>query len=327
MLARKSIRHRTWGILAVAVIGASALAEDRAPPAAEYRKMSGRQASFEDSSPGSPPSLAQAVPVQRSRYKTLLRKITVERDQQSYGDFYDYGYYTGTSYMEYTDLPVGYWVYVAPHWLIYKEDLNNPQPQPPAAWGVEQAIGAPNTPNAGDINTAWASASADGQREWLELTYESPVEAVGVMVYETYNPGAVDCVTAYAGNEQVQVWAGKDPTEPGKPMGVSVMGFSTAVTTNRIRLNIDSPRVAGWNEIDAVGLIDKQGKVHWAVGASASSSYATGSGGGAPDPAALRGTRDLGLRGVPHRLSEDAPGASLPGAPDIKLDTTFRKEE
>lgn len=238
----------------------------------------------------------------RARYKTLLRKIDVPRDQQTYGDFYDYGYYTGTSYMEHTDLPVGYWVYVAPHWLIYKEDLNSPAIQPPRSWSAEQATGAPDTPNAGDVPTAWASASPDGQREWLELTYDAQVEAVGVMVYETYNPGAVDSVVAYAGNEQVQVWAGKDPTEPGKPMGVSVIGFGTAVKTDRVRINIDSPRVAGWNEIDAVGLIDKAGKVHWAVRATASSVYGT----------ALQPVADQGLPRIyasPTQTPDDARSA------------------
>src|SRR4051794_18045363 len=34
----------------------------------------------------------------KGRYQTLLKKIEVPNDQQSYGDFYDYGYYAGTSY-------------------------------------------------------------------------------------------------------------------------------------------------------------------------------------------------------------------------------------
>lgn len=268
-----SIRRRTYALIAVVFLGGTALA---AREARLEDRVAAKPSAIEGSFSGAYPpgySPAYTPPAQRARYKTLLRKIEVAKDQQTYGDFYDYGYYAGTSYMEYTELPPGYWVYVAPHWLIYKEDLNNQQAPEPRSWGEEQATGAPNTASAGDYSTAWASSSADGQREWLELTYDAQVEAVGVMVYETYNPGAVDAVIAYAGNEPVQVWAGKDPTEPGKPMGVSVMGFTTPVSTNRVRINIDSPRVSGWNEIDAVGLIDKTGKVHWAVAATASSSY------------------------------------------------------
>jgi hypothetical protein len=41
-----------------------------------------------------------------------------------------------------------------------------------------------------------------------------------------------------------------------------------------IKLYLDSVKVAGWNEIDAVGLVDEEGKTHWATSATASSTYA-----------------------------------------------------
>jgi hypothetical protein len=55
------------------------------------------------------------------KYRNLLRRIEVEQDKNGYGVFSDYGYYTGTSYAGYNDLPVGYWVYVYPHWYIWGE--------------------------------------------------------------------------------------------------------------------------------------------------------------------------------------------------------------
>src|SRR5436853_930658 len=42
-------------------------------------------------------------------------------------------------------------------------------------WSVLQAVGPPDTPGAGDIVTAWASATTDSQKEWLILDYETPV--------------------------------------------------------------------------------------------------------------------------------------------------------
>src|SRR5438552_2365475 len=54
-------------------------------------------------------------------------------------------------------------------------------------WGPEQATGAPDTPLAGDYTTAWASATPDGQDEWLELEYAKPVLAEAVLIHETYN--------------------------------------------------------------------------------------------------------------------------------------------
>jgi hypothetical protein len=55
--------------------------------------------------------------------------------------------------------------------------------------------------------------------------------------------------------------------------------------TRRIRLDLDSAAVPGWNEIDAVGLLDVSGGVAWAVAARASTTYR---GGKAGDNAAVR---------------------------------------
>jgi len=44
--------------------------------------------------------------------------------------------------------------------------------------------------------------------------------------------------------------------------------------TQRAKIFLDSPAVPGWNEIDAVGLLDEFGITHWATGAQASSTYA-----------------------------------------------------
>jgi hypothetical protein len=69
-------------------------------------------------------ALADAAPAKasvRGKYRKLLRRIKVEQDKNGYGEFSDYGHYTGTSYAGYDDLPVGYWVYVYPHWYIWGE--------------------------------------------------------------------------------------------------------------------------------------------------------------------------------------------------------------
>jgi hypothetical protein len=54
-------------------------------------------------------------------YSHLLRTINVPEDEQRYGKFHHYGYYAEPNYAGYSDLPAGYWVYVAPHWYIWKE--------------------------------------------------------------------------------------------------------------------------------------------------------------------------------------------------------------
>jgi hypothetical protein len=66
-------------------------------------------------------NLAPAKARVNGKYGKLLRRIKVEGDKAGYGEFSDYGHWDGTSYAGYNDLPVGYWVYVYPHWYIWGE--------------------------------------------------------------------------------------------------------------------------------------------------------------------------------------------------------------
>jgi HEAT repeat protein len=68
-------------------------------------------------------ALAQAVPkkARADKYQKLLRRIRVPQDHKTYSDFSDYGYYEGTEWAGFTDLPPGYWVSVYPYWYIWGE--------------------------------------------------------------------------------------------------------------------------------------------------------------------------------------------------------------
>lgn len=145
-----------------------------------------------------------------------------------------------------------------------------------SSWSPWQAIGAPNTHQAGDQGTAWASSTTDGQIEWLELDYASAVYPKAVRVYETYNPGSLCEVVLYKEDgSTVSAWKGTDPTPPGTPsgMGMSEVPVSSDFATRKIRIYLDSPKVAGWNEIDAVGLLDRDGKTQWATRCKTSTFY------------------------------------------------------
>ena len=54
------------------------------------------------------------------KYSTLLKVMNIPQDEGSYGDFYDYGYRSATSYGNYDNIPAGYWVYVFPNWYIWR---------------------------------------------------------------------------------------------------------------------------------------------------------------------------------------------------------------
>jgi hypothetical protein len=139
-------------------------------------------------------------------------------------------------------------------------------------WGPEQATGEPNTLKAGDFRTAWASLRPDSGLQWLEVAFEKPVAIAQVRILETFNPGAVIKVSGVANGKEVVLWEGKDTTAVAPSF--FVVHASAALTSDRVRIYLDTDRKPGWNEIDAVELVGKDGTRQWAKSASASSTYA-----------------------------------------------------
>ena len=144
------------------------------------------------------------------------------------------------------------------------------------AWGPEQATGAVDSPiPLGDYRTAWASLTEDGQDEWLLLSYGSPVRTAEIHVYESFNPGALWKITAVDGEEETVIWEGEDPVFNYPYDGhVAKIALEQQRALKQIKLYVRSTAVKGWNEIDAVALVDGDGVVHWALDAQASSSFA-----------------------------------------------------
>ncbi len=150
--------------------------------------------------------------------------------------------------------------------------LSEPPPTPPAMiwaasvrdlstqyasdnWSAAQALGAPDVfPAHGDQVKAWASLTADDRLEFLEVALARPSVLSAVEVYETYNPGAVSEI------ELIGV-SGKRVVVHRQPAAASGQGAQrkrvdfacTAEPIAAIRVTVDSQRVAGWNEIDAIG--------------------------------------------------------------------------
>ena len=192
-------------------------------------------------------------------------------------------------------------------------------------WSVFQAVGPPDTPGAGDIVTAWASATTDSQKEWLILDYEKAVIPTEVFVHETCNPGALERVSIFnEAGQEIPVWQGADPTAPGSSRGVSNIPIAANFKTSRVKIYLDSPRVPGWNEIDTVGLADNAGNTFWPVNASASSSYgATPSASGTSGPESflpgwcpvLRPGRDI----IEHQSNHETRMIEARGWPMIAM--------
>lgn len=140
-------------------------------------------------------------------------------------------------------------------------------------WAALQAAGPPDTAVNGDIGAAWASKTADMGEVWLELDYEAAVAVESVRIRETYNPGAVARIDAVLENgTRETLWEGKADVQPA-PRWFEPPLRAASGRVRTIRVVIDTNRVPGWNEIDAVELLG-EGRRQWASAARASSSYA-----------------------------------------------------
>ena len=137
----------------------------------------------------------------------------------------------------------------------------------------------PGFRGAGDYPTAWAPLSPNGGLEWLKLDYQNTVKVAEVRVRESYNPGAVYKITAVDGNGgELTLWEGTEIAGPA-PYD-SIFHPAGQVYTQSIKIYLDTSRVPSWSEIDAVELVGRDGSRQWAVGASASSTYASQLAGG-----------------------------------------------
>jgi len=148
---------------------------------------------------------------------------------------------------------------------------SNPQA---ASWSANQLLGKPDATNTDDQNS-WCTGPPDGGAAWIEVGYEQKIVPLGVLIRENYNPGAAVKVETADGNGHYSVvWRGEDPTRAA-PGNFVVYFPDEGRLTAKIRVSLDTSKVNGWNQIDAVGLLSKTG-ISWATSAAASGSYADG---------------------------------------------------
>jgi hypothetical protein len=153
------------------------------------------------------------------------------------------------------------------------KQYQNPGPQ----WEPIQATGAPDSLSPGDSSSAWCPATAEGGAEWLILDYGGSITPTSIVLHENYEPGAVVRVTHYPliGRERT-LWEGTYQPQVSPTGHIATLPVSTPLATTRIKVYLDTATIPGWNEIDAVGLVDSSGQVHWATAAKGSSTWNQG---------------------------------------------------
>ena len=125
------------------------------------------------------------------------------------------------------------------------------------SWSAAQVLGAPNVyPAHGDNASAWASLGADDRDEWIEVGFDRAGSVSAVEIYETYNAGALDRVELITQSGRIIA------AQPGglAPSGATSARRSVNVSCTSepivaVRVHVASMKVAGWNELDAIGVV------------------------------------------------------------------------
>jgi hypothetical protein len=123
------------------------------------------------------------------------------------------------------------------------------------SWAADRVLGAPDVfPTHGDNANAWASLGADDKDEWLEVGYTQPTRISAIDVFETYNPGAISAVEMItASGERITAYQGA-PHANGTANKLHIDVGCTAEPIVAVHVRVASRQVAGWNEIDAIGV-------------------------------------------------------------------------
>lgn len=144
---------------------------------------------------------------------------------------------------------------VRPMWQ-YAVDATASSEGAEGTWDAMQATRGPDTVDGtgalrcGDFETAWAPASAGPGPEWLEVMFGIPVNATGLIVYETHNAGfiyRIDLIDTDGGYHTL--FTGTDTTTCPGEFRLTFPRTSYLVEGMRIHTQRD-----GWEEIDAVRL-------------------------------------------------------------------------
>ncbi len=124
-------------------------------------------------------------------------------------------------------------------------------------YSAAQALGSPNVYPAYALSpNSWVSATAQDQREYLVLGFANPAKINFVDIYETANPGAVDSIfvkNPVTLNFEL-VYSATAAAAPLAARKNHISFTETAFDVSEIRIAINSPAVAGYNAIDAVGI-------------------------------------------------------------------------
>ena len=124
-------------------------------------------------------------------------------------------------------------------------------------WSAGQAIGAPDVDICGDNPNAWASAYSTGE-DWIELTYDVPVNPTEINIIQSYSPSQVVEVDIVDLNGDTWIaWSGEPVEVDTCPDQMTIsIELEEPLYINRVVVFIDQGVLdTDYVEIDAVELV------------------------------------------------------------------------
>ena len=124
-------------------------------------------------------------------------------------------------------------------------------------WAPEAALGAPRVwPEHADVIGAWAPKHKNAGEEFIELGFSNASPVSQIVIFENFNPGAIVTVEHVKGQTRTRLWQAQG--EPPRALPSQYLRFTLQEprVIRRLRLTLDTRKVRGHNEVDAVGLIN-----------------------------------------------------------------------
>jgi len=121
----------------------------------------------------------------------------------------------------------------------------------------KQILNEPNKlPDFGNSFCAWSPATPDNRNEeWIKVGFEKSIALKQVAIAENFNPGSVTRVYAYNDSgKEFLIYDEKAAPIPAKGRMLRVFPKQENLIANAIKLILDPAKVAGFNQIDAIGI-------------------------------------------------------------------------
>ena len=126
---------------------------------------------------------------------------------------------------------------------------------------AERLVGRPEVfPETAHSSYAWYASRPDRGTEWIVVDWGSAWEVQEIVVLETFNPGAIvaidDCEdfleNKLGAGRFARLWSGTTPI--GTESRALLFRLARPRRISALRIVLDTTRVPGHNEIDAVGI-------------------------------------------------------------------------